>query len=925
VTSTRWIQGPLVLLAASIASPAMAGDPALTPAGAEHGEAGTAGRSPTAVASPVGTSPLDNALRLARMLGDDRTAAALLEQRALAPQAAWSDVTDAVDALEAAGDPERAARLLDRRTRIAPRDPRAFVALAELWTRSGHAARAVDAWRRLEAAAGELGADQALALATALDRTGHTDEALQALESARARAPDHAVEFWDALATLAWQSQADADALSAYRTLWAAGDRRTVVSQRLMTLSSEAGAYDEAVSVGTEGYRRSPDADLLLELASIQIAKEDWNGVVRTLALADGGREPFARSGEREEYWLTLAEAQEHLGDWRGARSSNEAALAIDPGSTAAKTALLDDAIARDDRTALRDYTDRWAAASSAAPALWGPLAVALDRVGRTREAFAFYARQVRSARADPTVILDFADALDRAGDALWAWRLRRYATGRLRDRLVAAARAPSPASDERALAESAAEVFRDISGAAVGERWFRAIVGARGPDDRRSEAFVADWCLHEDRLGCAGRVVAGALGRPSVAADAVENARWRTYGLQIALAESDLGEVKRLLASAAGLDSPHQIDALVALERDEAAAVAIAQALDTEQTRPQREEGPEQEETWRRQLAEIELRHAPTARAGVSYDFIDGLGVYGPDVGASHDVGSVRVLYGASARELSVQDGSLVQTGGPTPDVDVSVMARLGDPRGVEEIGAGIDYQPDTPLPRATLLGERLLTPKLGATVRLAVDDPVVDTGLLRLAGAQSIVELGARYEIGSVAYAQLDLHAREDHTRRFHHIATEIGGVAEVGYEILRAEPEWDVGVQALASQRENVGTLPSDIASFIPAAQRGGDLSAYLPPSFQLVSIVTHLTRGDFSERYRPERAVFPRYDCSAGAGLLLPDLDGAFEAQCSASVRVSGRGYVTAVGSFEQGVFGVANQTNAGTRVSFTQAF
>jgi tetratricopeptide (TPR) repeat protein len=922
--STRWIHGPLVAVAASVASPAMAGDPALTAAGAEHGEAGTAGRSRPASASPVGTSPFENALRLARMLGNDRTAAALLEQRALAPQAAWSDVTDAVDALEATGDPERAARLLDRRARIAPGDPRPFVALAELWTRSGHAARAVTAWRRVEAVVGELGADQALALATALDRTGDADEALRTLASARARAPDRAVEFWDALATLAWQSESDADALAAYRALWAAGDGRTVVSQRLMTLSSEAGDYDEAVSVGTEGYRRSPDADLLLELASIQAAKEDWNGVVRALALADGGHEPFAR---REEYWLTLADAQDHLRDWRAARSSYEAALAIAPGSAAAKTALLDDAIAHDDQEALRDYAGRWAAASSDEPALWGPLAIALDRVGRTREAFAFYARQVRSARADPTVILDFADALDRAGDALLAWRLRRYATGRLRDRLLATARASSPAADERALAESAAEVFRDISGAAVGERWFRAIVGARGPDDRRSDGFVADWCLHEDRLGCARRVVAGALAerRTGVAAEAVETARWRSYSLQIALAESDLGQVKGLLADAAGLDSPHRIDALVALERDDAAAGAIAEALDAEQPRPPREEGQEQEETWRRQLAEIELRHAPNARAGVSYDFIDGLGVYGPDVGASHDVGAVRVLYSASARELSVQDGSLVQAGGPTPDADVSVMARFGDPRGVEEIGAGIDYQPDTPLPRATLLAERLLTPRLGATVRLAIDDPIVDTGLLRLAGAQSIGELGARYEIGAVAYAQLDLHAREDHTRRYHHVATELGGVAEVGYEILRAEPEWDVGVQALASQRRNVGTLPSDIASFVPAAQRGGDLSAYLPPSFQLVSLVTHITRGDFSERYRPERAAFPRYDCSAGAGLLLPDLDGAFEAQCSASVRVSGRGYVTAVGSYEQGIFGVANQTNVETRVSFTQAF
>jgi tetratricopeptide (TPR) repeat protein len=863
-----------------------------------------------------GNTPFDNALRLARMLGDEQTIANLLEQRALGPGSTWPDIVEAVDALEVVGESERAARLLERRAREAPLDPRGLEALADLWTRNGRVTRAIAAWRRL-AALGPLGAKQALAFATALDETGQRDEALRVLVDAKEHATADAVGLWDALATLAWQSDDDGDALLAYRKLWSSGDRRPSVAERLMTLAGEAGAYDEAVAVGTEGYAKSGDADLLLDVASLETSKQDWAGVLRTLGQAGADRV----AGPRRRDALTMrAEAYEHLQQWQAARAAYEAALALDPSAVSIQAALLELAIARDDRGALRDYAERWSPAAANEPELWEPLAVALDRIGRTREALAFFAREARDAHADPGTLLDFADALARSGQELWSWRLRRRAAVLTRDRVFASMRGAKVDTDDRAAAENIAEVVRDVSGPDAGERWVRAVerVGAR--NDARSDAFAASWCLQDDQIECARRVVARHLGVHTAAGadDDHEPEPWRGFALEIALAEDDRAEIEDLLVDPSGLDPGDRIDALLTLERDRAAAAAIGDA-----TRAGIEDA--REEGWHRRLVEIEERHAPSVGAAAAYDYVDGLGVYGPDVTAAHDAGAARILYTAGARELAVQDGSLLQSGGAAAEFDGFMLARFGDPRGFEEAGAGVSYQTGTPLPKASLVGERLLRGGLGVSWHLGFDEPILDTGLLRLAAAQSIAEVGARYDLGRLAYAEVDLHAREDHTRRFHHVANEAEEVVEAGVKVLGHEPEWDVGLQALASQRQNVGVLPDDLAPLVPAADRNGDLSAYLPPSFQLVALVTHLTRGDFFERYRPDRASFPRYDCSAAAGLLLPDLDAALEIQCAASVRVAALAHVSATASLERGFLGVADQTNAETRISFTQSF
>lgn len=128
--------------------------------------------------------------------------------------------------------------------------------------------------------------------------------------------------------------------------------------------------------------------------------------------------------------------------------------------------------------------------------------------------------------------------------------------------------------------------------------------------------------------------------------------------------------------------------------------------------------------------------------------------------------------------------------------------------------------------------------------------------------------------------------------------------------------------MGIQAVAHQRWNVSRLPTDLAVFLPG---GADLALYMPPSFQLLSIVTHFTRGESLDRYLPDRAPLPRYDCEAAAGVLFPDLDPAVRLQCAVSLRLSTRGYVSAAGVYDRGIAGIYGQQSAEAALSYSQTF
>lgn len=850
-----------------------------------------------------------NALRLARALNDDALVASLLSQRALDPAATPAELTAVVESFEALGDLPRATNFLKERLRRFPGERESRLELANLYARAGDAVSSAAVWKEIEAlGSAPLSAPEAQTYARELASAGDNAEAYRVLKSASSRAAPDAKDFWIDLATLAWDFDDSAEALAAYRIICGHKFGVPGAVQRLMQLDTEAGAVDEAIAVGLDAFRSEGDTSALLETARLQQEKGDWQGVMHTLDLAESRAGAFAG---KQEFWLLRAEAFSRLGNGAMATQAYGNVLAIDPSSVAAQAALLWDALDRNDLAMLRRYVDEWRPGAQGAFELWAPFAVGLDRLGRATEAIPFFLRHFRAQPSDYLFDLEFSDALEHVGNAGLSVRMRRFAVGRLQHDSLAALGKSTLSLDERQVLEETATTKRQFVGAEAGDRWFHAIRAARGfATDSKDISFALDWYLAEDRVDSARHLIDSR--RLSQNPSAVDK-----YRLSIALADDDLASIQHLVTTASGLDVDQRIDALVALGRDRLAGAEILDALNHQ---------PDDADQLQEQLIQIRDRHAPMVRVGGTYVYIGGLDVFGPVVGGAVDWGPARILYSASAVQMETPDGTL-SLKSPVDELEAGAVARFASERGATELGAALNVQPAqsyqgvTPLPKVTFFDQRLITDVIGTTVEAVVDDKIEDTSLLRVAAVQSRIELGLRADFARNWYAAGNVHAREDYTRVFQPVGTEIGEELEGGYKILTREPEWDVGLQGIAIQRPN-DTLPSSISGLVPS---GADLALYLPPTYELVSIVTHLTRGDFWQRYRPDKTAFPRYDCEAAIGILFPDLDGAYHLQCSVSALVTRAGYVSAVAFFNRGVTGIDNQTNAEATVSYTQAF
>jgi tetratricopeptide (TPR) repeat protein len=386
------------------------------------------GSDQTPTVSESGSSPYENALRLARMLHADSVVAELLSGRAQDAALSSADLTTIVASLEAIGDPERAAALLEYREPLFPSETFAGAPLARLEARRGDPAREARAWQEFIRRAGPLAEiGHGLAYARALSALGRNPEALRAARDfiPRAKPTDH--DFWRDLSILAWDLSDDDTALIALRALSSQGALDGSASKRLMTLEAERGNSEAAARIGVSDYVKERDPESLLFAANLEAERGQWRAVSNTLALA-----PEGALSENFEYWILSAEAHEQLGEERLALIAYQRAHTLNPASADAKEALLWEAVAHAGDGKLRALLADFG--SKVDPSLWDVYAVALHRLGDTRRALRYFVRELRQSSVEqPLLELEFADALSEVGRPALARRVREKALAALK------------------------------------------------------------------------------------------------------------------------------------------------------------------------------------------------------------------------------------------------------------------------------------------------------------------------------------------------------------------------------------------------------------------------------------------------------------------------------------------------------------
>lgn len=864
------------------------------------------GRLPDAPKPPRVTteqeSPYANALRLARMIHDDKTVARLLVLHGLNRGATEGDLQAVVEAYEIAGTPDLATAFLRERIKRYPDERRTRVLLAEFLVRCGDTRAALAAWREQIAKFGEaaLSPTETLKYARDLSRVGDVDAAYKVLVTLRAKAPDDAKEYWLDLATLAWDRDEDEIALAAYEKVYKADPATPHVAARVVALYADLGRVDDATPIALADYARTNDPLLVMAVAHLREQRGEWQKLKELIAAAGAKKGALQ---EREDWFILEGNCLKQLGEVPAAMSAYRRALGVSPESADAKANLLWTILDRNDVKQLRSALGLFARSSKDEALLWAPFAVGLVKLGRYAESVPYFEKHLEKHPDDSYMRLDYSDALlnlDRRGAAN---ELRRQAVAKLRSDAVRALHARAKTEQDVHVIETTAALVRERSGAAQGEKWLDAIVRV-DPRFRKQEDVAVDAYIATDRPDYARRILLrlGEAGR---------RGPLRRHRLALAIADNDRAEIAALLEGKGDLTPEERVHGLLALDRERPAIGAITEEI--ARTEPTAESG------LRETLARLGPYHRPTARFGGWYTHVTGLDVIGPVVGASHDVGSGALVYSGYGVQMTERAG-IIALPDPRYEAEVGVTWRRPSARGVTELGAALNYQEGTPIAKPALFDQRLVTSRFGITTDLRLASRVDDTSFLRVGAMRNLVSVVGRYD-APWWYASLELEGREDMSRKYLHLAWDAVETAEAGVKLTRGEPHVSIGAQGQASQRSNRVDLPSDAEGLILPRVA---LVRALPPSFQLASAVLHVSRGDFLERYRPDRAPFPRYDCEVAAGVLFPDTDAAVHLKCGASARMPA-GYASVVAFYNRGVAGVTNNENAELSLSYAIAF
>ncbi len=340
------------------------------------------------------TAGLAQALQLAHALEDDAAVAELLTDQARRRPLTEMPLAELASALERLGLPDRAVAVLEDAARRSDSDatweqlaafherrrdlPAAIAVRTELAQRRGPSLSGSVQLAKLQWAAGRSGA--------ALAELGGWSDAADRGET----------EYWQLLSELAWQQESDELATRAYRTLWNGGQIEPVGAERLIILSREAGRSADAIRYGREGWVRLGEPRLLVIAMDEAASAGRWDELARLRREAVRHEPQFAGS---LSYWLLCAQLDRRAGRVADAARDYRSALAVDGGSAMARSGLIWLLIDSGDRDGLSTALATWAAEAKDDPGLWRAYAGGLERLGRIREALAFYRRE---ADADP-------------------------------------------------------------------------------------------------------------------------------------------------------------------------------------------------------------------------------------------------------------------------------------------------------------------------------------------------------------------------------------------------------------------------------------------------------------------------------------------------------------------------------------------
>lgn len=826
---------------------------------------------------------LKHVIRLAAMTIRPREGADALRQLSMIERPSDADILQLVHFYKLNGEPELASTALMEIESVHGVNDFLLRTLALHEYEHSEYQNSLDVWNRYVKAYGHT-SDATLSRMELLWRLDEKDKAAQAAQQLRGKpllsqASDYQLRL---MAEISWQYRYDwlASIVQPRLESIEASDLQLLHRQRLLANMQDSGDNQQALEESVKLWNSTGESSFAL--VAMQLALKTGNSqVINKFS-------PYSIEAttltKKPEYWAQIALQRSRANDSEGALQAYEEALAINELHVESVAGLLWLYIADEREAELQSSLKQYESLANVTPELWQPMAVAYLKLGAASTSVLWFSRLIDQIDSDYSMLLTYADALEYAGRASAARKVRQYALQRLRPILL-----ENASADEDVLLRHYARISTRYESVGSNERLINYLLEDKNQPNNKPGKVVSEtgeelwrqdiaisWLMSTQQHELA-RVVMTEMHAKRLQAPA-----WQT--LSLALKEQDSSAVEAVMQAKGNLSIGNHILALRQLGHDREAYVLADKAL----TPGAWLFGSDSSDRRLAQDQYVMLRNERPSFIGgtVSGRSIRGLAIQDTGVTFRHTLAQSNMGFSFSLKNRHLESAGYRLAGNEDiADLSVSVFYDNGIQSARLTAGA-INTEIDDESYASGRLAIRSQDRRRELSAELAVNESVELSPELIIAGIQSRATLAFNSNIGRHQFMRLQAELTEISTRFDHEkVASGVKGTAEVGVHGSFGSNQWTASVQAEQADHDRVEVLPEALR-----LRDESTLNSVINEQRQTLSVGATLSRGGFGVDY-PQVST-PRYYVSTNVGKTWPEGTLGLQVDAGAGVRVLG---------------------------------
>jgi hypothetical protein len=520
---------------------------------------------------------------------------------------------------------------------------------------------------------------------------------------------------------------------------------------------------------------------------------------------------------------------------------------------------------------------------------------LAYQTLGETRNSLPWYQHYINKYRNDFTMLLGYAEQLDKLQRHDSAYRIRQLAVGKLQTAL----HKNKLNKDQRkeALFQYLSMVQRYGS-----EKEFMAL----------QKQLSAKYLSKEDQSRLNEVAIAWLLGHKQddklrYQLTQAHEARLKTplwQLLAIAIKDKDKKAIDNLLANAKDIQLEEKVLALIASNKTGRAYELALSGIDAKRN-------PEQREKARQLAVGLANDHASSVNSNLSQKQIGDLTLKSIEMVYRQGMkADFPLSYDLSVKRNRLNYGDLSET-----ETDLSVGAQWKQDKHRVEGKVGVNQNKQNNVYYINGRYEYNASDNLNVAVEMGKNEIAADGSLLRFAAKRDRIKADINAHLGKNNYFSASAWKQEFSSRKGEKIASGEGASASIIHKEKMGSAQWHLGLQAQLENNQTEQNLPDDISAF-------NDSQSIVINNPKSMGLILGINHGSPASGVPTVNS--PRYSANAWLGKSWPTGKIASNIEASIGSRILGNDELSAT-AFVNGVSGSNGQTDQGIKIQYQKWF